>query len=299
MNNLNKEYNDRIYNEIYLKIDRKYTEIFLCGGASTNENKSYRDLLKETIIEKSSGKIRVLYPENLFMEILVTKKDSNLLELEKYLAKHSDLICIVCESPGSFVELGVFSTSLELKDKVLVFVNKQYEKKRSFINMGPIKHLRGISGPNSVYYYNDDMEETYKSLIKIIKSLKKSTSKELNTIINISYFLQILLFFKKRVEFKEILEYIEYKCNENIDTIIINSALKLMFSENILLKDGDKRYSLTKKGYSTLKNDLRNIGVQNSKINELRMEYLKMEYYPRHGTKNNDLSECVSQTTLR
>ena len=64
-------------------------------------------------------------------------------------------------------------------------------------------------------------------------------------------------------------------------------------------KDGDKRYSLTKKGYSTLKNDLRNIGVQNSKINELRMEYLKMEYYPRHGTKNNDLSECVSQTTLR
>ena len=73
MNNLNKEYNDRIYNEIYLKIDRKYTEIFLCGGASTNENKSYRDLLKETIIEKSSGKIRVLYPENLFMEILVTK----------------------------------------------------------------------------------------------------------------------------------------------------------------------------------------------------------------------------------
>lgn len=282
MNIIEREYNDKIYNKIYSIISRKYVEIFLCGGASKEGYKSFRDLLKENILEKTFGKIRVLYPEDLFMEILVTKKDSNLLELESFLAKHSDLICIVCESPGSFVELGVFSTSQELKDKILVLIEKKYEKKRSFINMGPVKHLNANSNSQAVHYY-ENINDAYKILLKKSKDVKKNNSKELNTIINISYFIQILLFFKNKIEIIEISEYIIYKSSSEVKGTIITAALKLLFNDNMLSKDSNKGYYLTKKGYNILKNDLKEVGIKSEQINKLRLEYLRLKYYSPHG----------------
>ncbi|WP_346896728.1 hypothetical protein [Clostridium sp. UBA7503] len=95
---------DKIYTDIYNKINREYIDVFLCGGVSTNE--SYlRDWVR---IEFEKNKIRALYPEDLFMDILNRDKKMDLLSLEDFLAENSDIICVMPESPGSLVELGAF-----------------------------------------------------------------------------------------------------------------------------------------------------------------------------------------------
>lgn len=96
---------NEIYNQIFSKINHGNIDLFLCGGASTKEKKSVRDHIKEKLVDNSN--LSILYPEDLFIEMLSRKK-YDLLTLEKFLANNSDVILIVCESPGSFTELGAF-----------------------------------------------------------------------------------------------------------------------------------------------------------------------------------------------
>lgn len=44
---------------------------------------------------------------------MLNRKKYDLLTLEKFLASNSDIILIVCESPGSFTELGAFVNNSE------------------------------------------------------------------------------------------------------------------------------------------------------------------------------------------
>ncbi len=61
------------------------------------------------------------------MEFLNRKK-YDLLALESFLADNSDLILIVCESPGSFAELGAFVNNESTLNKVVVLIQKKYKK---------------------------------------------------------------------------------------------------------------------------------------------------------------------------
>ena len=96
---------DEIYNNIFCNIRHRNIDLFLCGAASTKEKKSNRDIIRSRL--ENNDNLSILYPEDMFMEMLNRKK-YDLLTLEKFLASNSDIILIVCESPGSFTELGAF-----------------------------------------------------------------------------------------------------------------------------------------------------------------------------------------------
>lgn len=65
----------------------------------------------------------------------------NALKLEEEIGIYSDAILIIVESFGSAAELGAFALSGKLRLKLIVLVDKCYEKDESFIATGPLKWI--------------------------------------------------------------------------------------------------------------------------------------------------------------
>ena len=62
----------------------------------------------------------------------------------------SDIIVLLPASPGSFMEFGAFALNIKSSSKLLVFIEKQYEGKQSFINIGPVQMARN-DGASVIY----------------------------------------------------------------------------------------------------------------------------------------------------
>ncbi|HBG3906177.1 TPA: retron St85 family effector protein [Clostridioides difficile] len=179
---------NKIYTDIYKNINKEYIDVFLCGGVSTNKS-CIRDMVR---IELENNKIRVLYPEDLFMDILSKNKSMDLLSLENFLADNSDVICIIPESPGSLVELGAFTNNKRTLENLFVVINEKYKTQKSFITTGPIKYIMNEKGSNRITYYNEDLN----ALITLLKfkfrkfiRMSKNKTMDVDTIIGQYYFM--------------------------------------------------------------------------------------------------------------
>ncbi|RHW64359.1 hypothetical protein DZC34_12865 [Clostridium botulinum] len=167
---------DKLYNDIYKNINREYIDVFLCGGMSTNNN-CIRDSVREKM-EKNN--IRVLYPEDLFMDILAKNKEKDLLSLENFLADNSDIICVLPESAGSFVELGAFTNNIKTLDKLFVMVNEKYKNDKSFIMMGPVKYITNNKAKERVIFYDrDNIDKTIKKSGEEFKKFIRANGKKI------------------------------------------------------------------------------------------------------------------------
>jgi len=107
-----------IYDTIYKSSDNQYIDIFLCGGVSTKEKRSVRDSLRVRM--EKNKKLRILYPEDLFNELMNIDRNYDLLSLEYFLAQNCDFIGIVCESPGSLVELALCGRIVVVRSEVVL-----------------------------------------------------------------------------------------------------------------------------------------------------------------------------------
>ena len=108
---------EKIYKDVFCKTFSRFFFVFLCGGADKN---NIRNRVR-TYLEKE--RFQVLYPEDLFMDMLNRDKNSDLLEYENLLADSADVVCIICESMGSAVELGAFVQSEKFEQKLIVCMN--------------------------------------------------------------------------------------------------------------------------------------------------------------------------------
>ncbi len=78
----------------------------------------------------------------------------NLIDFELDLAKICKLIVLFVESPGSLVELGVFSAKYDIAKKLIVFIQDKFNNKDSFIEHGPVQYLNTLDDePDRVYWY--------------------------------------------------------------------------------------------------------------------------------------------------
>lgn len=107
--------------------------IFLCGSIESDS----REYLSK-FISRFHPKFLTFYAEDVWNDIS-GYKGLNALQMEDKLAEIADAIIIVTESPGTYTELGAFSLSTELRNKLLPIVDKKYKHSESFINTGPIK----------------------------------------------------------------------------------------------------------------------------------------------------------------
>lgn len=285
----------KIYEDIFLHIEHSNIDLFLCGGASGKDYMSNRDQLRKRL--EKNDKISIFYPEDMFMELLSRKK-YDLLTLESFLADNSDLILIVCESPGSFAELGAFVNNERTLNKVVVLIQTKYKNAKSFIIQGPVQHVKSHNRENVIYFNNDmnDMEYAVKRYLdhkywfyRNRKYRKYAPgAKEVNLISGQFYFIILLLFFYKDVEIKDMTKsvkeiYFDKGFNAENFEMVYTAALKRMYKEGILIKvteNSRNYYRLTQKGYNNARLLLEDVMLEKRDkiINGIRLQILNGQY---------------------
>lgn len=284
---------NEIYNEVFCNIQHGNIDLFLCGAASTKEKISYRDIIRSKLEDNSN--LSILYPEDMFMEMLNRKK-YDLLTLEKFLANNSDIILIVCESPGSFTELGSFVNNSDTLEKVVILLQTKYKNTKSFIRLGPVEHVR-MKNKNSIIYFNHNIDEAIDKIKKYLKNRfrylgykrKESKIKDLNLISGQYYFIILLLYFYQELSVKMLVDNLKklYKMKYNIEEfdIIYSSAIKRLFKEGLIKKEEPSekviQYKLTDKGYDFASLLLSYVSLENRTraIDKIRLKIMYSQYY--------------------
>ena len=232
----------QLYEICFLALSGQLVTVFLCGRAYDKKNPSLRDKIKPILeTEKVYGKrIRVLYPEEMIMDYLDRYKDCDLLYAEKVLADNSDVIVVICESPGSLVELGAFSNNVDTSAKLIACVNQKYRKQKSFIIKGPIKYLENHEKDSVYYYSNDEHKDEQEIFRKIRQKYKRKVVKKklsLDTAMGMYYYTQILLYFFDELNSIELSSFIKQILEDNSMSV---DKFDIMFqmSINMLYRDG-------------------------------------------------------------
>ncbi|PKL77864.1 MAG: hypothetical protein CVU99_09070 [Firmicutes bacterium HGW-Firmicutes-4] len=255
----------QIYDNVFCKTFTRSFYVFLCGGADRN---SIRDKVRNKL-EKQ--KFQVFYPEDLFMDLLNRDKQKNLLEFENLLANNSDIVCVICESMGSAVELGAFVQNENVKSKMVAVIKKKYDRDKSFIALGPLKMLKKIAPERVLVYKNNEIDDLCQKLehsFFSIKKRKKSTNKSFQFDNFASYiaFIPLLLFFYQSLGrehvFKNLKLFLksrnlfpkddEYK---NYFNVVIKYLLKVRILITDYTTEGEQ-YLLSEYGYEEIENTL-------------------------------------------
>lgn len=126
--------------------------LFLCGGASKTDAALRAALGAQLSAKKSKYTYAVHYPESIFIEAILGHKRNDLLELENLLAESVSAVVIPLQGPGTFTELGAFTNHPSLREKLVVIVDPKYKLSKSFINTGPLRHLKRSTSSCILYH---------------------------------------------------------------------------------------------------------------------------------------------------
>ena len=110
------------------------TVVFLCGGLGS----SLRDDLSQ-YLARHRRECLVFYAERAWEVIALHDTSANALAVEAQMAQFADIVIVIVESPGTFAELGAFSISRPLRQKLLPILNLNHRDGGSFIETGPVR----------------------------------------------------------------------------------------------------------------------------------------------------------------
>ena len=120
----------------HYRFRRSEPVVFLCGG----EKSIPRDELA-AYLTKYNPAILLFYAEVVW-GLIASRLKLGALKMESDLAALADLVIIIVESPGTFAELGAFSNSDALRQKLLPIVDIEYQPpQNSFLALGPIRWI--------------------------------------------------------------------------------------------------------------------------------------------------------------
>lgn len=164
----------KIRDDIYKPAYSFKTTVFLCGA-----DISQKDKIRYKIANALKWEFwyDIIYPEDIFDELLYSSKTKDLLSLEALLADSVDAIVLIPESPGSFAELGAFANDEKLRKKLICVVDEKYKKDKSFINQGPLKLVKKANPFGLVFINPNDVENETDKLISSLKKMKKVSAK--------------------------------------------------------------------------------------------------------------------------
>jgi len=249
---------DKIQNEAYKKFVDNKTTVFLCGAAKDNRD-SVRAQLEEALLFFSyyRYKYQLVYPEDLFMDLLLGHGSHDLISLENILADSVDAIVIVVESLGAVAELGMFSSNDKLRNKIVCIIDKKYKNDKSFIRLGPVRLMKDKREGVVLYKDFKEMDSQIKEIHQAINKVSKESEKVIGVInaLQAHVFVLMCIFLLEPVKFNLILELVKHsaKTNNDIATALSTTALSMLINkrEIKLYADG---YRLTKLGLNEFKN---------------------------------------------
>lgn len=165
---------NKIKDKVYRPAFSFKTTVFLCG-ADINQKEKIRFKIANAL--KMEFWYDIIYPEDIFDELLYSSKTKDLLSLEGLLADSVDAIVLIPESPGSYAELGAFANDEKLRAKLICIIDKQYKKNKSFINQGPLKLVKKANPSGIVYIDPNDVENEINKVTSAIRKLKRVSKK--------------------------------------------------------------------------------------------------------------------------
>ncbi len=273
---------NKIRDDIYKPAFNFRTTVFLCGADITQRDK---------IRYKVANALQkwfwsdIIYPEDIFDELLYSSKTKDLLSLEGLLADSVDAIVLIPESPGSFAELGAFANDEKLRNKLICVVDKKYKKDKSFINQGPLRLVKKANQFGLIFIDPENIDEEIDKLISSLRKMKKVSAKRGDKIslLQLENFLLPTIYLLEPV-FKNTLVNLVISATEDE----LNSFQTTTTALTILLKK--KKIQLTPSGYK-----LTNLGLQTFfafqktktrskkqdemiEIDNLRLEILNLKY---------------------
>lgn len=274
----------KIRDEIFKPAYNYKTTIFLCGADLSDKNKLRFQIAEALNSWWYKYYYDIVFPEDIFDELLFSSQKRDLLSLENLLAESVDAIVIIPESPGSYSELGAFANDEKLRKKLICLIDKKYKKRKSFINQGPLKLVREENKQNLIFIEPNDIVQIVSKLNSSLKKIKKISNKTTDTItlLQIDNFLLPSIFLLEPISKESLITLVKDATNDEDNafqstTIALTILTKKKQVE--LTPDGYRLTSLGKKEFLSFRNKSARIKTQNetTAIDNLRLEILTVQ----------------------
>lgn len=277
------------------------TSIFLCGK-DINDRNSIRYKIAEGLTKGYwySSSFDLIYPEDIFDELLYSSNSTDLLSLENLLADSVDSVVVIPESAGSFAELGAFANNDKLRSKMICVVDAKYKRDKSFINQGPIKLVKSVNKDAIIYI---DVNKLGKSqvgkfdvfsilsrdteldkLVSVLRKMKKSNDKFENkiTLLQLDRFLLPAIYLLEPATKSLLIQIVSFAMENDANSYSSTTTALTMLIKKRFIEATANGFILTTLGkeefFSFKKKNTRN--KQHEKtiaIDDLRIEILNLK----------------------
>ncbi len=281
-----KKISRKIRDDIYRPAYTFKNTIFLCGADMTQKNKmryKVAQALKNSW--RYSFYFDIVFPEDIFDELLHSTKTADLLSLENLLADSVDAIVLIPESPGSFTELGAFANDERLRTKLICLIDKRYKKNKSFINQGPLKLVKKANKNGIIYIDPNEIDETIAKLISALKKIKKVSSKKSDVIslLQLDNYLLPSIYLLEPVSKEILIELVKTATDDMKYAFQTTTTALTILTKKRKIELTNDGYKLTKLGveyFLTFRKTRNRNKNQNEtvKIDNLRLEILNYKY---------------------
>lgn len=269
---------DVVKDIIFVPRNRKKVSIFLCGADIKNHETARS---KMAAILSHYPRYELLYPEDLFDDLLAGQGQHSLLKLESILADNVDAIVLFPESPGSFAEIGAFSNNEKLAQKMIVLSNKKYKSNKSFINYGPYRLIKSSKTGKVVHINYEHLtdpiesERIYKNINNYIAKIRREYPVEKNVanILEAENFILPCIYLLDKIDNTMLSKLIGYATKQ--DKVLSDIATKSSLGRLALKKYISRTvsgYQVTSLGADYVKNTF-----NNKNLDKVRIEILNAE----------------------
>jgi hypothetical protein len=209
----------RLRDEVVARIASRKKTLFLCGKSLDDETGLRAAIAREIGRSRlTSLRFALVYPEELFEELLSGPFHKDLLSRENLIADAVDAIVLVPESPGSLAELGAFANHEQLRRRLVCVQDIAYRRKKSFVNYGPIRLLTDKKVGKVVYINPADIRISVRDILKAVGSVSGERSpqqlKAVNAI-NADRFLLACLFVLDDADEASLLQLVAHASDVN------------------------------------------------------------------------------------
>jgi len=268
-----------IRDHIFVPTYSRKTTVFLCG-ADKSDKKTGRHKMSELF--KNHPRYELLYPEDLFDDLMAGQGQHSLLALENILADSVDSIVLFPESPGSFAELGAFANDRRLVNKLICIGQAKYAKRKSFINYGPVRLIKASDTGrifNIVYddlADDDEKKKIYKRINDAIATIKRKypIQKDVANIMETENFVLPCIYLIDFITAWELYKLVELATGQDkkVAEIATKSSLSRLISKHHINRTMDG-YSVTKQGMERIK-----LSLSTMHLDAVRMEIINSQY---------------------
>lgn len=270
-----------IRDNIFVPSFSKKRTVFLCGG---NLKVKHTGRYKMAKILEDKTHYELIYPENLFEDLLTGPGQHNLLILENILADSVDAIIVFPESSGSFAELGAFSSNSQLACKMICIRQKKHSRDKSFINYGPIKLIKASDTGKvlDINYNNleveDKKQKIYRRINTAISAIKKAhpIRKDTSNILEIENFILPSIYLIDLISTKTLYKLVQFTTghDKKFTDIATRSSISNLINNNCIIKT-NAGYEITQKGIEKIKSSMKSLNLDIARIEILNSQHRK------------------------